>query len=82
MKTLWHRVKALVTRRFEWMDETGKVEVTHEDWHTTWALIGIHSYKWRWVRKYGKLPCGCTRNPLTRRMLLYRWRCEKHGVTL
>lgn len=83
VKNLWWRVKTLVTRRFEWKDlDSGEVEVTYEDWGTTWSLVGIHSYKWWWVRKYGKLPCGCTRNPLTRRMVLHRWRCERHGVTL
>ncbi len=72
----------LATRRFEWEDtETGEISVTKESWRDAWMIAGIHSYHWAWVRKYGKMPCGCTRNPVTRRRVLIAGECEEHGIS-
>lgn len=79
IKNIPFRVKMLATRRFVWVDqETGEERVAKESWKTAWTLVGIHSYRWWWIGKYGKLQCGCTRNPLTRRMVSYVWRCPEH----
>jgi hypothetical protein len=32
----------------------------------------------RWACRHGKLSCGCFRSPVTRRMILFSGRCEKH----
>lgn len=73
------RLNALLTGRVEWVDpEDGAFEVEWLGWRDRWSLFGIHSHTWDWVRKYGKMPCGCTRNPLTRRMVLINWRCTTH----
>jgi hypothetical protein len=76
------RLKILITRRTVWLDlNSGEVDhVHHESWSWAWSIAGIHSYDWRWVRRYGRLACGCTRNPLTRRMVLYAWECREHGA--
>lgn len=69
----------LLTGRAEWTDpDTGEVEVHYEDWPTSWAIAGIHSHNWWWVRKYGKRDCGCTINPITRRRVLTLWGCHTH----
>lgn len=73
------RVRLLVTRRATWVDvETGDEHTVRESWRTVWALAGVHSYHWWWVRHWGPMECGCTRNPLTRRMLLISFECRKH----
>jgi hypothetical protein len=73
------RFRILLTGRTEWLDEsTGRVEVIHEDWETSWAIAGFHSHNWWWVRKYGKRDCGCTINPITRRRVLTLWGCATH----
>jgi hypothetical protein len=74
------RLKILLLRTTRWGDEDDpiNVHVHKETWKTAWAIVGVHSYNWWWVCRYGKLGCGCTRNPLTRRMVLYLWGCEKH----
>lgn len=76
----WYwRLRLLATGHAEWVDEeTGDIEVAHESWRTRWALAGFHSYSWRWVRRWGGLPCGCTVNPLTRRRVLTRAWCPVH----
>ncbi len=65
----------------EWVDPQNEDEVEEEilPWRTRWAVFGVHSYKWWWVRKYGKLPCGCTINPVTRRRVLTDIDCKIHG---
>ena len=69
----------LLTGRAEWTDpDTGEVEVYYEDWPTSWAIAGIHSHNWWWVRKYGKRDCGCIINPITRRRVLTLWGCHTH----
>lgn len=70
----------LVTGKLEWTDpETGEVEITHEDWSTRWQIAGWPSYNWWWVRKYGKMGCGCTRNPITRKRVLTAMGCDTHA---
>lgn len=73
------RLEALLTGRVEWVDpEDGAFEVEWLGWRDRWSLFGVHSYSWGWVRRYGRMACGCTRNPLTRRLVLIRWRCPDH----
>jgi hypothetical protein len=75
----YYRVKLLITGHAVWIDTKTKEEhPEHLDWYTRWAISGVHSHNWRWVHRFGKLPCGCTRNPLTRRMVLIRYRCSEH----
>jgi hypothetical protein len=80
VKSLWARIHALVTGVVEWVDpDTGEVtERDHLSWRDRWALFGIHSWDWRWVRRYGKQGCGCTLNPITRRKVLTRLGCPEH----
>ncbi len=78
MNLFW-RIKFLITRKAVWIDtDTGETETVKEDFCTAWALAGVHSHNWRWVKRWGKLPCGCVRNPLTRRLVLFAWECKKH----
>ena len=73
------RLRILLTGRTEWVDpETGETEVRYDGLHFAWTIAGIHSYNWRWVRKYGKRDCGCTINPITRRRVLTLWGCPIH----
>lgn len=73
------RLKVLATGRCEWVDvDTGQVEVDQMGWRDRWAVFGPHSYEWRWVRRLGAMECGCTLNPLTRNIVLYRWECDTH----
>lgn len=75
------RIKILATRKLTWVDtETG--EEKKYSLGATWSIVGVHSYKWWWVRKYGQLDCGCCRNPLTRRFVTYRWRCTEGHTCL
>ena len=80
VKELWARAHVLATGIVEWADpDTG--EVTERDnlsWRDRWAIFGIHSWDWRWVRRYGKQACGCTINPLTRRPVLTVLGCREH----
>lgn len=70
------RVKVLVTRRWELFPG----HISKETFRFMWGIVGIHSHNWWWVRKYGRLPCGCARNPLTRRWVWYMYGCpENHG---
>lgn len=74
------RLRVLMTGHVEWVDsETGEVEVDLLSWKERWNLFGIHSYNWRWVRRWGEMDCGCTHNPLTRRRVLTAMRCPTHG---
>jgi hypothetical protein len=45
-----------------------------------WAILGPSSWNWWWVRRWGKQNCGCTKNPLTRRMILMVVDCPQHGL--
>lgn len=78
VKAIPWRIKLLITRVAEWQNEDGTVTPTRESRQMVWAMAGIHSRNWWWVRRYGKLSCGCTRNPLTRRMVFIRHKCEQH----
>lgn len=77
----WSQIRPLLTGRVEWCDpHSGAViETEYMSWPDRWSLFGIHSTEWWWVRRYGKMHCGCTRNPLTRRMVLFRMDCPDHG---
>lgn len=73
------RLRALRTGVVEWVDpETGQVEIDFLSWRDRWNLFGVHSYDWGWVRSFGKRGCGCTKNPLTRRLVLISWDCPEH----
>jgi len=69
------RIRILATGRLVWEDITGELEVEYVDWRTRWAIAGIHSANWRWVRRWGKQDCGCTINPITRRRVLICMPC-------
>lgn len=73
VKRIPARVKLLITRKVEYFPGL----VTKEPWDTVWAIAGVHSYNWWWVRKYGSLTCGCGRNPLTRRFVWYSTDCPQ-----
>ena len=81
MRSGWQRVKILATGTLVWEDtDNGDVSREHANWHLRWVIAGIHSYKWSWVRRHGRLACGCTRNPITHRLVLIAGACEQHGV--
>lgn len=81
MSELLARLRVLRTGVCEWVDpDTGVVEVDLLSWRDRWNLFGVHSYTWRWVRRFGKQACGCTLNPLTRRRVLTKMECPDHGV--
>jgi hypothetical protein len=78
--SLLSRIRILATGRLVWEDlagEPGEVEVEYVDWPTRWAIAGIHSANWHWVRRWGKQKCGCTINPITRRRVLISMSCPK-----
>lgn len=76
-KCLSGRMHALLTGRVVWVDaEDGTEETEHYGWRDRWAIFGLHSYDWRWMRRWGKRPCGCMINPLTRRRVLI---CYEHA---
>ena len=77
VKSIPWRIKVLITRKTTWLNDDGSVSHTvKETPSAAWAIAGIHSWKWWWVRKYGQLDCGCVRNPLTRKFVLYSYRPE------
>lgn len=74
------RLHRLLTGRVEWFDrDDNLVEVERMGWRDRWALFGIHSSNWRWVRRYGTRDCGCTFNPITRLRVLTLLDCREHG---
>lgn len=87
MKSTWTsasgRLRALATGTVHWCDpDTGVVdEVDHLSWRDRWAIFGVHSWAWAWVRRFGERDCGCTINPVTRRRVLTRMDCPEHGVS-
>lgn len=75
------RLRALATGKITWVDTaTGEVEAEVMDWRTRWTLFGVHSRNWRWVDRLGRMRCGCTRNPLTRRLVMIAMDCPTHGL--
>ena len=61
----------------EWVEpETGKITVELYGWRDRWSIFGPHSFNWWWVKKWGRMECGCMRNPLTRRKVLI---CSAHS---
>lgn len=81
MKKLWGRIELLVTGKAEWCDAVTGVVLEKEilPWRTRWAIAGIHSHNWKWVTKYGARDCGCTINPITRRLVLIQMGCPTHS---
>lgn len=77
----WSRLYILATGRVEWVGEDGGVDREKLSWRTRWSIVGVHSYNWKWVRRYGKRVCGCTFNPITRRKVLTRMDCSQHGIS-
>lgn len=73
------RLKILITRKITWVGKDNQSECVEKTTLSgAWALAGIHSSNWRWVKKYGKMECGCTRNPITRRIVLFWVGCGTH----
>lgn len=71
------RLVALLTGRVVWVDAVdGTVETEHYGWRDRWAIFGLHSSDWWWVRRWGTQPCGCVNNPITRHQLLI---CHEHA---
>jgi len=79
---VFQRARLLTTRRVTLLNLVSgqPEELTRLDWSTAWALAGPRPASWRWVQRRGKLPCGCLRNPLTRRLVLITTACPHHGV--
>lgn len=76
------RIKTLITGVTVWRHPSPLVPAERvRDWSLAWTIVGIHSYQWWWVKKWGNLPCGCTRNPLTRRMVIFSGDCKQHGFS-
>lgn len=75
----WQRMRVLATGIVVWDNDDGTEDIEYLGWRDRWAIFGVHSYNWWWVRRFGVLDCGCTRNPLTRRMALYRADCRTHS---
>lgn len=79
MRWLWARLTLLLRRRIETGSAPGQPDqVEHLSLREAWALVGIHTRNWWWVERYGEMPCGCTRNPVTRRIVAYRYGCPTH----
>lgn len=74
------RLRALATGKIRWVSEDGETEDETLPWKVRWQLFGVHSYNWSWVRRFGQLRCGCSHNPLTRRMVLTAMDCPQHGL--
>lgn len=72
------RVKLLATGKSVWVDDKGREIKMTDPWSLRWAIAGVHSHRWWWVRRWGKQACGCTLNPLTRRPVLYSFDCPTH----
>ncbi|MCH9733604.1 MAG: hypothetical protein K0U78_03475 [Actinomycetia bacterium] len=72
------RLRYLLTGRTWSENFDGERRPLTDPWSVRWAVAGIHSYKWWWVKKWGSESCGCTINPLTRRRVLYALECQQH----
>lgn len=73
MTRLLSRLRVLYDGKIAWEADDGTVEHETLGWKDRWALFGVHSYNWWWVRHWGQSDCGCTVNPLTRRRVLICW---------
>jgi hypothetical protein len=75
------RIKFLVTGYATTVNEDGTFHARElHSWKIRWAISGVHSRNWKWVNRWGKMPCGCTRNPVTRKLVWIRGDCPEHGV--
>lgn len=69
------RLRRLLTGRYGWLKSDGTIHhYTHETWGARWAMDGVHSWRWAWVR-HSRLrrPCGCIRSPFTFRHTMFCW---------
>lgn len=73
------RLHALMTGQVTWIDADGTPEHEVLGWRDRWSIFGVHSWNWRWVRRWGRMDCGCTHNPLTLRTVLTNLDCPTHG---
>lgn len=78
MTELLTRLKVLADGKVSWQTDDGGIDFETLSWKDRWAVFGVHSYNWWWVRDWGTLSCGCVRNPITRRTVLIRWKCPTH----
>ena len=83
IKSLYQRVKILVTGKLEWEDTvTGVVTVEQaKTWHLRWVIAGVHPKRTRWYRRLGRMECGCTRSPFTHKIKLISSVCPEHGIS-
>lgn len=59
---------------------TGEDELLDElDWAIVWALAGPRASSWWWIRRWGRLDCGCLRIPGTGRLVLITGDCTQHS---
>ena len=78
------RLRILLTRKTKWSWDGGPIEEHKESLSSAWAiarpyLLDFKPYR-RWIFKRGALDCGCHRNPITRRIVLFALDCkEDHG---
>lgn len=73
------RIKLLATGKAIWCNAiTGEPHHTEKlDWRCRWAIAGTHPLNWRLIYRLGGQPCGCVRNPFTRRMAAL---CLEHAA--
>lgn len=79
MTELLTRLRVMWNGRVTWTGDDGSVEHERLSWRDRWAIFGMHSYNWWWVRRWGRQACGCVRNPLTRRRVLFCMGCAMGG---
>lgn len=77
MKEFWYRLKMIVTGKIVWVDQDEN-ETWEHNRRLAWRLAKPNLYNFWWVKKWGKLSCGCTINPITRRRLLTLGSCREH----
>jgi len=65
------RLRVLCNGKVAWIGDDNILEHETLSWADRWALFGVHSYNWWWVRRFGSRPCGCVHNPLTRNQVLF-----------
>lgn len=76
--SLAQRARTIVSGNIHWVDpETGEAGYDYER-RAAWAVAGPQVSNWWWVRRWGSLPCGCVKNPITRRWVSYAVTCTEH----
>lgn len=79
MRNLLTRLRVLADGQVSWEGDDGSVEHERLSFADRWAMFGVHSYNWWWVRRWGRQSCGCTINSLTRRTVLFCKGCALGG---